>query len=284
MFTSYNHASKYDRPFLYPVIGPFGHGITRNYPMIADVPGETADHPHHCSLYTAFGDVNGVDNWSQETGHGRIVHQAFSSLESGPVYGRIVAQSDWQDDQGKKMFSETREMTFFNLPADARLLDYTVTFCADQAPLTLGDTKEGGLLSVRVASSMDVKQGQGGAITNAYGGLNEAETWGKRSPWCDYAGPVAGRMVGIALMDHPTNLRYPTQWHVRDYGLMAANCFAWSHYEHNPSVSGSYTIPAHSALTFRYRIYIHVGDGASVPARFIDFISPPQVRVDFTQP
>jgi hypothetical protein len=52
-----------------------------------------------------------------------------------------------------------------------------------------GDTKEAGLISVRVASSMEGKREQG-LIENAFGGRREPETWGKPSPWCHYSGPV----------------------------------------------------------------------------------------------
>jgi len=284
LFTSYNHAPRYPRPFLYPVGGPFGHGITRNYPMKTGVPGESSDHPHHRSLYTAFGDVNGVDNWSEMEGHGRILHRTFSALESGPAYGRIVAENDWLSHSGETVVTETREMVFYNLPACCTLLDYTVTFHAGDQPVTFGDTKEGGILSVRVASTMDVARRLGGQIANAYGGINEGETWGKPSPWCDYSGPVAGRTVGIAILDHPHNLRHPTQWHVRDYGLMTANCFAWSYYKDDRSLDGSYTMLPHTDLTFRYRVYIHAGREAGVPARFADFAFPPHVTVELAQP
>jgi hypothetical protein len=280
LFTSYNYSPEYARPFLYPVIGPYGHGITRNFPMVTGIAGETADHPHHRSLYTAFGEVNGVDDWSEGPGHGRIVHRRFDALVGGAVYGRIATQNDWVSQAGEKVVSEAREMTFYHTPADARLIDYVVTFEALDEPVKFGDTKEGGILSARVASSMDVSAGLGGQITNAYGGINEDETWGKPSPWCDYSGPVSGRTVGIALLDHPTNLRYPTQWHVRNYGLMTANCFGWSYYQDDKTVDGSHTMPAGSRLSFRYRVCIHSGGAERVAGRFLDFAFPPQVVVE----
>ena len=49
LFTTYRYASPVVKPYLYPVIGPTGEGMTRNYPMIPDVPGEKHDHPHHKS-------------------------------------------------------------------------------------------------------------------------------------------------------------------------------------------------------------------------------------------
>jgi hypothetical protein len=221
-----------------------------------------------------------VDDWSEVEGHGRILHRRFSVLAGGPAYGRIEAQNEWLSASGAHVVSETRNMAFYNTPSHCRLLDYTVIFHSGDRAVTFGDTKEGGILSVRVASSMDVSRGVGGQITNAYGGINEGETWGRPSPWCDYTGPVAGRTVGIALMDHPQNLRYPTQWHVRNYGLMTANCFGWSYYGNDKSLDGSHTLPPHTDLAFRYRVYIHSGDASSVGGRFLDFAFPPQVSVE----
>jgi hypothetical protein len=278
-FTSYQYDPSYARPFLYPVIGPYGQGMTRSYPM-EEVPGEKQDHPHHRSLYTAFGDVNGVDDWSETEGHGRIVHRSFVTQESGPVYGRIVARADWAGAGGESVVGETREMVFYATPPWSRLVDYVVTFHAGGEAVTFGDTKEGGILSVRVATSMDVSSELGGQITNAYGGINEEETWGRRAPWCDYSGPVAGRLAGIAVLDHPDNLRYPTQWHVRNYGLMTANCFGWSFYKNDDSVDGSYSMRPHSDLTFRYRVYIHPGRAEEVASQFLSFVFPPAVAVE----
>jgi hypothetical protein len=280
LLTSYHYGQVYARPFLYPVVGPYGQGITRSYPMVEDVPGEKHDHPHHRSLYTAFGEVNGVDDWSEGKGHGRIAHQGFAALESGPVYGRIVAENEWVSQEGAPVVAETRDMRFWDTPVGARLIDYAVTFASGQEAVTFGDTKEGGILSVRVATSMDVTSEMGGQITNAYGGIDEGETWGLPSPWCDYSGPVGGRVVGIAVLDHPGNLRHPTQWHVRNYGLMTANCFGWSYYQNDKSVDGSYTMAPHTELCFRYRVYVHAGRADGVASAYLDYAFPPTVAVE----
>ncbi|MFT5467598.1 MAG: hypothetical protein ACI8UO_002704 [Verrucomicrobiales bacterium] len=54
----------------------------------------------------------------------------------------------------------------------------------------------------------------------------------KRAEWVDYIGPDAsGKTVGIAMFDHPSNLRYLTHWHSRTYGLLAANQFGTDHFD-----------------------------------------------------
>ncbi|NLC56101.1 MAG: hypothetical protein GX774_04615, partial [Armatimonadetes bacterium] len=102
-----------------------------------------------------------------------------------------------------------------------------------------------------------------------------------RAAWCDYSGPVEGKWVGIAVFDHPGNLRYPTYWHVRDYGLMTANMFGLSAFYNDPERRGDYVLPAGQSLRFRYRIYVHPGDArqGAVAAKYHDFINPPAVTV-----
>jgi len=48
--------------------------------------------------------------------------------------------------------TETRRVTFFNLDTDERLFDVSLRFNASSGTVTFGDTKEGGLVAVRVAS------------------------------------------------------------------------------------------------------------------------------------
>lgn len=278
-FTAYHYAHKWVRPFLYPVIGPFGTQVTRNWPVVEGVKGEHTDHVHHKSIWVAYGECNRVDNWSEEEGHGWQRHRAFRKLVSGPVFGQITAKNDWCSSADRKQFEELRTMRFYALRGGVRLFDLEVALRMTEGQVTFRDTKEGGLVSVRVASSMDVRNG--GRIDNGYGGINEDETWGKKAPWCDYSGLVDGKHVGIAILDHEDNPRYPTGWHVRDYGLMTANCFAWSYYRPEAKVKGDMTFRKGSATTWRYRLYIHRGDAASgqVKARFLDYVAPPRVTL-----
>lgn len=280
LFTSYNYSQQWVRPFLYPVIGPFGTQVTRNWPMVDNIEGEHKDHVHHKSIWVAHGECDRVDNWSEEEGHGWQRHRGFLKLLSGSVFGQITAKNDWCAHNGRKQFEEVRDMRFYALPGGDRLFDITVTFRMTQGKVVFRDTKEGGLVSVRVASSMDVRNG--GRITNGYGGTNEGETWGKKAPWCDYSGRVGGKHVGFAIFDHEKNPRYPTEWHVRDYGLMTANCFAWNHYRPEDNVKGDMTFGKGAVTTWRYRVFIHRGDAAKgrVRDRFMDFISPPKVAVE----
>jgi hypothetical protein len=71
---------------------------------------------------------------------------------------------------------------------------------------------------------------------------------------------VADEDVGIAVFDHPRNLRAPTYWHARAYGLLAANPFGVKQFTGDRRQNGRYAIPAGEALVFRYRVFIHHGN------------------------
>ena len=75
----------------------------------------------------------------------------------------------------------------------------------------------------------------------------------------DYSAVVNGVHCGIAIFDHPDNLRHPTRWHARGYGLCAANPFALRSFTGSSEVDGSYTLPAGESLRLRYRVVIHEG-------------------------
>ena len=285
LFTTYHHAAIHNKLFLYPVIGPTGRGMTRGYPMVSDIPGEKRDHPHHKSIHVAHGDVNGVDTWSELDDHGYQRHDSFfpafgagDAYVSGPVCGAFRSRSYWVSRAEQPVVAEEKHVVVYAPAPDARILDIGVTFHATEGPVRFGDTKEGAMLSVRVATSMDADAH--GRIENAYGGRGEDECFGKRAQWMDYAGPVNGQTVGLAVFDHPANFRYPTYWHVRNYGLMHANPFAWREFLGHPGIDGGYTLPESARLRCNFRVYLHTGDTqeAGVRARYHDFITPPVVE------
>ena len=63
----------------------------------------------------------------------------------------------------------------------------------------------------------------------------------------------------MAILNHPESFRYPTTWHVRDYGLFAANPFGYDDFKYKDE-PGDYTIPAGESIRFRYRVILHEGD------------------------
>jgi hypothetical protein len=264
------------KPYLYPLYGANGKPITRHFPMQI-IQGESMDHPHHRSVWFTHGEVNGIDFWSEGAGKGTIVHRQIERVETGPVLARIIARNDWLAPDGKKVCEETTEIIAYRAPTLA-WLDYIVTIRASEGDIRFGDTKEG-TFGVRVASSMEVKRGLGGQILNA-AGQRDRDAWGKRAEWCDYTGPVEGEMVGIAIFDHPSNLRHPTYWHVRDYGLFAANPFGVHDFiPGTPKGTGDYLLKQGERLTLRYRLCLHKGrtEDARIAQHYQAFLHTPDI-------
>jgi hypothetical protein len=277
-FTSYRFGSSEVRPYFYPLVGPTGVAMTRNYPMRLDVEGESTDHPHHRSFYVAFGEVNGVDVWAEppNPNTGRIVHGVWNKVTVGPAGVSLDETLTWVDDRGHPLLDENRQIRTY-WTKTIRLLDIDIIFKPSEVAVLFGDTKEGGPLAMRVASSLEGQRG--GLIQNANGARREAETWGKRAPWVDYSGTVGAEGVGIAIMDHPTSFRHPTWWHVRDYGLFAGNPFGLSAFTNDPRQRGDYLLEPGQSITFRYRVCLHQGDAESgrVAARYQDYADPPSI-------
>jgi hypothetical protein len=270
LFTEY-HFRDVTRPFLYPILGPGGAHFTRRWPQ-DDVPGEEHDHPHHHALWFAHGEANGVDLWSEGEKAGKTFHQYFVETKSGPDVGVLTTRNEWRSKDGKLVATDERTMRFHRSSPAGRLVDFDITIFASQGELVLGDTKEG-TLAIRLAESMRVKQpknqpGAGHIVNSA--GDRDGDAWGKRAEWCDYYGPVGERTLGVAIFDHPSNPRHPTWWHVRDYGLFAANPFGLHDFEKQPPKAGDFKIASGQSVTFRYRLLFHEGDDkqARVAERF----------------
>jgi hypothetical protein len=259
LFTEY-FFTNVPRPYCYPLIGPGDAAITRNWPM-RTTPNEEHDHPHHRSFWFAHGSVNGRDFWTEEGKFGRIVHDGFIEVKSSQEIGIIKSRNKWVAADGKVVCTDERTLRVYNPgTAPERVFDFEITILASNGEVTFGDTKEG-TMAVRLAETMRLKGNlnQGHIINST--GLRDAATWGKRADWCDYYGPVDGKTVGVAIFDHPQNPRHPTWWHVRDYGLFAANPFGQHDFENSASKSaGDLAVPAGASVTFRYRFYLHEGD------------------------
>jgi len=258
-----------NKPVVWPIVGPTGKPMTRQWPMAKRLPGEPADHLHHRSLWFTHGNVNGHDFWTERPGRkgstesrkGYCVrHRGFVKLASGDE-AVVVTKNDWLDRNGKKVLEDERTLRFGG-DRDCRWIDFDITLTASEGPVTFGDTKEG-TMAVRVAAPLAPDAKQGGRLVNSHGQVN-AQAWGKRASWVDYSGPLDGETLGICMMNHPSSFRYPTHWHARTYGLCAANPFGWRDFAGKASsVDGSYTIAQGESITIRYRILFHKGDAKS---------------------
>ncbi len=274
LFVTYNYGPEWKKPFLWPVQGVNGIHLTRDWPMVEPGEEKSTDHVHQKSMWTAHGALNGVDFWGEGENSGRQVSQDVT-FGSGDGYGWIHAKNSWVDKDGKPVIGEEREYRFYATPENARMFDASITFTADQGDVLWGDTKEGGIMALRMRPSMEERKG--GVITTS-NGVGSKDHWGKPAAWCDYSGnPDGSGVQGITIMDHPANFRHPTNWHVRDYGLNGANYFGYEDFYPNEGKNGDHPMKSGEVLTFNYRVYVHGGgaDEAKVAERYADYTTPP---------
>lgn len=228
------------KPYFGPICDDVGHPFTR-------IDFSTKEHPHHRSVYIAVGDVNGVDAWNEPADCGIVRVERLENIVCGAAYTSFTAHTLWTDHAEKPLMREATTYTVYNQSDACRMLDLTVTFTADFGEVVFGPTKEAGPLGIRMRDELRADKGTG-RIINSRGEKTEAECWGHDAEWCDYTGTMAFGTMGIAAFDHPDNERYPTAWHVRDYGLFAAN---------NLYFKGGLTIRSGESLTYRFRILFH---------------------------
>jgi len=232
---------------------------------MAEIPGEDRDEPHQRAMYFAHGDINGYDFWGEaefarwshhsRSTFGRTVFRELDKLRGGPDSGALQAEFDLVTSEGRAIAAETQAYSFSG-DEQVRIIDCEFTIHANHGLVRIGDTKEG-IFAIRLVKGLKPPTGH---MVNSEGASGEKGIWGHRANWVDYYGNVAGENVGLAIFDHPENLRHPTYWHARRYGLLAANPFGLKEFFHNKSQDGDYVIPADGSVTLRYRVFIHHGD------------------------
>lgn len=231
--------SGYNKPFFGQIADENGIPFTR-----LDL--ETKEHPHQRSLFIAVGDVNGIDCWNEFGNYGLVKNVAVTDVVSTSAYASFTAENRWTDiDDTKSLITERTKYTVYNQPADVKVLDIETTFTADYGDVTFGKTKEAGPLGIRVRDEMRCDIGNG-IMKNSWGGVGEGECWGRSAEWCDYSADIDGvGDMGVTVFDSCTNERHPTAWHIRAYGLFAAN---------NLYFKGGFTIKDGESITYRYRV------------------------------
>jgi hypothetical protein len=274
-FTSYYFGADSPKPYMHPLRSAQGTIVTRGWPMVKDIPGESHDHPHHRAMFYTHGDINGIDFWGEGTAttaqqtakgkvytsedlpKGRTVFVKLDEMKSTGTSGSIRAEFNLVGPDGKAIGGETQSYVIRG-NAQERIIDCEFTLQARDVALKLGDTKEG-TFAIRVAKPLEEPTGR---MLNSNGAVGEKNIWGKRADWVDYSAEVAGESLGIAIFDNPANPKHPTYWHARGYGLFAVNPFGEHDYYNDPKRDGSLTIKPGESLTFRYRVIIHHGNAA----------------------
>jgi len=224
-FTSYLYGDKLPRPILFPVRSPSGIMVNRGYPLL-EVEGESKNYPHHAGLFFAYRYVNDDDFWLNEnfgkdTGDKtQIKHIKVTEMAGGAGKAGISTVIHWIGKKGRILLEENRKMVFY-AGENEYAIDFSMDLTAQDTKLTFSDSKEG-MFAIQAADWLR-EDGGSGRYFSSNGDETEENVWGKRARWACLQGEKDGKTIGIAILNHPASVNYPTYWHTRGYGLFSAN-------------------------------------------------------------
>jgi hypothetical protein len=272
------------KPYFYPLRAATGTIVTRHWPMEKVKELEPVDHQHQRGVWFGPDIVNGFDFWNNEFSYknkiaGQIKLNKIGAVKSGRKTGSLAVTFDWLDPSQTKIVEEARTMVFHDA-GKLRIIDVTVDLTA-VTDVKFGDGKDC-CFGIRLAPQLQedkvikvkdkpnqIIPGPPGVITNSLGQSSEKVVWGKAAAWADDSGEINGEKVGIAIFDHPKNSR-PARWHVRGYGLFAANPFGITSLG-DKSADGSVTLKPGEKLHFQYRVVVHPG-GTDLAKLYAEYI------------
>lgn len=267
--------------FIHPLRTPSGLVVTDDFPP---------DHAHQHGLFSAWVNTTfegrRVDFWNQigRTGRVSYARDTANRVNGGPVYGEIIAETLHEDLTApggpKPVLRDRWRVRVYDVDGPF-LVDIDSTQRIVDGALTINKYHYGGLAlrgnrqwfseaSEASAPGASAAKPPGDFLT----GEGKARIEGNHTHprWVDHSGPVDGKVGGVAILDSPSNFRFPQA--VRLHPTKPYFCFA-------PMVDGAFTIAKDHPYRSRYRIVVHDGppDAKALEHAWRDYAEPPRVRV-----
>ncbi len=281
LFTSYIFPENVKKPVLWPVMSPAGNMLTRSFPMV-NKDGDRSDHPHHVGVWLNYGDVNGLDFWNnseaipaeKRDGYGSIFHKSVDKVKSGKGKALLVTSAEWKSPDNILMLNEQTSFSFL-ATENARIIDRITTLTAVIDEVKFTDNKEG-MFAIRVARELELPSEKPTELIDSHGvvtkvdkmdntyvkgnyrsaeGVEGGKVWGTRCRWMKLASEIKGENVALVIIDHPSNVGYPTYWHARDYGLFAANTLGQKIFSKGENEL-NFSMKKGDSVTFKYRLVV----------------------------
>lgn len=295
LFTSYIYGNEQTKPILVPVCTPSGIEVNRRHPLVPMEGGSTG-HLHHTGIFFTVDGVNGTKFWNNVEPPPQIKHMKITEITGGTGKGKLSTVMHWINDSGQVLLEEKRTMVFLaGENKDEYAIDFSMDITTKDTTVTFEDTEEG-MFAIRVADSLREsgskviprpgmplpKESVSG--TGRYFSSNGDETaknvWGKRARWVALQGAKNGKVVGVAILNHPASINYPTYWHARGYGLFSANPLGQgdfqrqSKYKKNPVIPLRLTLKPGEKVHFRFLAIIYEGirTKEQIEQRFKEFV------------
>jgi hypothetical protein len=244
--------------------------------------GDRIDHPHHVGVWLNYGDVNGLDFWNNSEAiaperrdrYGTIFHRSIEKTKSGKGTALLVTGADWKSPDQTIMLEELSSFTFTAMEK-VRIIDRITTLKAVIDEVKFTDNKEG-MFAIRAARELELPSEKPTRLMDSHGNVTEVEkmdntlvkgnyrsaervegkgVWGTRCRWMKLSSEIREEPVAIVIIDHPSNVGYPTYWHARDYGLFSANTLGQKVFSEGENEL-NFSLKKGESVTFKYRLVV----------------------------
>jgi len=253
--------------YIHPVYTPKGKIVTDDYP---------SDHFHHHGIWFAWTKTEfegkHPDFWNVGDGTGRIDFEKVGKTLSGPVYAEFTSFQKYVALTGeapKTVLNEDWDVKVYNLGSDYFVFDIVATQeCASASPLIFEEYRYGGM---GVRGNREWKDKSKVSFLTSEGKTrNDGNATHAR--WCHIGGSVDGQLVGIAVLDHPSNFRAPEPLRIHPDD---------PYFNYAPSQMGSFRIDPGNKFVMRYRFVVSDGppDPKLLDRLWNDYANPPKASV-----
>jgi len=274
LLAEYHYSPDERKPYFHPLyLPPLSEPVTCFRPW---------DHIWHTGLWFAWKYLNSINFWEE----GPQIQEALGStiaIATSPVatVGTAAVWSqrlEWVTDAGERLLTEERHLKFWrDIPGGAWAIDWTSEFTAvEQVELNRTDPTQpntpwggyGGLF-MRLSRAFWGKE----FFLDSAGRTDRAQIHSQTARWVDQSGRPDGsydswqQWAGIAIFDHPQNLRHPTPWYTLPWLVGPAPLY------HEP-----FSLAPGERLSLRYRVLAHLGQGTAerIEAAYRAWLAEPQ--------
>lgn len=243
------HNKKEGKPYFHPLTLAGGPELTWLRP---------ADHVWHRAVWFSWKMINGLNYWEENrnTGlsQGRTEITKVAATANKDSSAKIEMTLSYHPPDKAAVLTEKRVITVGAPDKNGQYhIDWRSTFTAgakdavlDRTPIPgeKGGRGYGGYagLSLRMAKST-----RKWTFLSSEG-LTGQKAHGKKARWVDFSGDTCG----VAVFDHPSNVRHPQPWYVAP---------GMPYFGPAPLFNKPYTLAAGKSLSLRHRILIHPARG-----------------------
>jgi len=250
------------------------------------------DHPWHRALWFSWKYINGLNYWEEDRETGLSEGQTkLVDIKLAPHddYSAQIEMSLSYHPSDKPVVLTEKRLISISSPDDkgGYRIDWQGVFTAGGKDVLLDRTpipgekdgkSWGGYAGLSVRIAKDIHDWQ---VLDSEG-RKGIEAHGKKARWLDFSGQTPnGKTAGIAMFDHPDNLRHPSPWFVIMNPKVPFGYFSPAVLFNKP-----YTLPAGQRLTLQYRILVHPGqvDKEQLQAEWKKFSAPKAATSLATRP